>query len=185
MQEKSIRKPLVKVLAIIMAAMLLLCCTEIGIWAQTNDLVAPKAKSGQTMEDKEHEAKEKDLRVRLGPPIASPFSPREVGDNELVEKRSELEDRLRREFLACSEKGAYKELINSALTEQTVEQFGKLAIHEDNGVLRPMGGEYKWASIMNLLAFVATTCRDQPVGQKATEVFDRALTAAKKGGYKY
>ena len=174
---------------VVLFVLVILLQTTIWLSAQTSNTVPIKPETSQTTADKEHEAKEKALRALLGPPSASPVITREVGADELVEKRSEIEDGLRKNLLAFSKKGDFKELVNKQWNKQTIEQFGKWVIPEnkepgDSSSLLSVN-KHQWACIMNLLAFVATTYRDQPVGQRAAEAFDKSLTwvASQDQGY--
>lgn len=178
MIRQSTQKATDKGWVFLVLASVILCQTPNCVVAQTTNTENNKIESSIANADNEPGMKEKATQARTPPPYASVFRPREVGDDELVEKRSELEDRLRRELLACSPKGAFQELINSPWNEQTIEQFGELVIPENNSLSLPSANERQWASIMNLLAFIATSRRDQAVGQKAAEEFDRALAWA-------
>ncbi len=189
MEKQSAQMPASAHWLFMVMAIVFLCLISTGMRAQSNN-PATKSGSSQTAADKEKEAKEQALRAVTGP--ASAFTPREVGDDELIEKRSEIEDSLRKSLLAFSKKGDFKELINSPWNEQTVTQFGKLVIPENKELgdfpSRLSVNKHQWACIMNLLAFVATTYRNQLVGKQAAEAFDKSLAwIARKdrGGVNY
>lgn len=112
----------------------------------------------------------------------SSYTPRPVGADELKEKRGVVEDRLRTAVLAGTGNPKLlkdmREVLNRPWDEAGVKYFGDLLLSPSNKAAETDTLRYnniEWREIATLLAYVATTHRDQAVGKCAAEEFDRAL----------